>query len=59
MGVHVFSDEGEEVGDRKEEDRCTRDLLEVSVDKQCFISLEETSTKVQFLEKELISSKIC
>lgn len=26
---------------------------------KCFISLEEASTKVQFLEKELISSKIC
>lgn len=43
MGVHVFSDESEAVGGRKEEDRCTRDLLEVSVDQQHFISLKETS----------------
>lgn len=46
--------------DRKEEeDRCMRDLLEVWIDKQHFISLKKTSMKVQFLEEELISNKIC
>lgn len=43
MGVHVFLDEGEAVGGRKEEDRCARGLLEVSVDQQHFISLKEIS----------------